>query len=387
MATLPSVERPLSSEQIQIAAKNYFRCLNLPPTSQVLIITDKLNKHPNDDFLTRIYLTSSLNKHTAEEGHPVVQVDFDDSLSLEEFRSQTLQTLNELEEIDSEEQVNRTTTIVYLGEAWANRSGMYRAAEDFGVEKDRVIRWAGSLGFSTGDARVMSELTPEKMETIYEANKKFNVFFEEKPQGSFEITTRGSDGKEHVLNLSYDTKEAPFESDVGQLDEDNKVMISDHVQYINIPGGEKFASPYPFQKTSGEFAAQDMLFTVKDGLVESVVELEEGAKNSKDPMQKKLIEFIESGRKIPVSELGLGYYALAGIKTYSDCSILSAEKGGPHIGFAHAPGETSEAKTLAEKSGDFHHTDFVLDNPVLIWSDLQGESKQQFYPPQTLVTR
>jgi len=381
MATASLVERPLSSEQIQEASKNYFRCLNLPPSSQVLIIADKLDGRPNDDFLTRTYLTSLLSKQTAKEGNRVAQVNFDDSLSVEEFRTKTVQVLKDLEEIDSEGEVNRTTTVVYLGEAWANRRGMYQAAEDFGKEKNRIIRWAGSLGFSTGDARVMSELTPERMETIYEVNKKFNAFFEEKPQGSFEITTRGADGKECDLNLNYDTKEAPFESDVGQFVEDNKVMISEHVQYINIPGGEKFASPYPFQKTNGEFASEGILFTVIDGLVIDWSIIEGGSFKKKDPMQKKLIELIESGREIPISELGLGYYALVGIKTYSDCSILSAEKGGPHIGFAHAPGATSEADAMSEKSGDFHHTDFVLDNPVLMWADLQGENKQQFYPP------
>jgi len=386
-------EKALSPEQLKATSNNYLRCLNLPPSSQVLIITDKPNGVASDDnFLTRTYLSSSLGRQISREGHRVATINYDDSLSFEDFRTQTNQALKELDNKEGVEgMVDDTTTIVYLGEKWTNRSGMYQSAEDFGQEKNQNIRWAGSLGFSTGDARVMSELTPEKMDTIYEANKKFSAFFEEKPQGSFEIKTRGIDGEEHVLNLSYDTKEAPFESDVGQFDNDNKVMITDHVQYINIPGGEKFTSPYPFQKTNGQFAAEGMLFTVKDGLVVGVSEIEEGIMNKKDPMQKKLVELIQRGEKIPVSELGLGFYALVGIKTYTDGSILSLEKGGPHIGFAHAPGNTSEAKLLAENSKlktrqtgeleSFHHTDFVLDNPEMIWSDLDGNNKEQFYPP------
>jgi len=372
-------EQLLSPEQRTAAANNYLRCLNLPPASQVLIIRDKLNEDmadlAGDGFSTRSWLSDSLFQRIVSNGHRVAQLEFDDTLSFDQFRAQTHQALDELEGTGND-QVNHATTVIYLGEAWKNRS-----AEDFGKEKNRPIRWAGSLGFSTGDARVMSEFTHEKMDIIYEANRKLSAFFEERPQGSFEINTRGFDGKERVLNLSYDTNEAPFESDVGQFDENNKVMITDHVQYINIPGGEKFTSPYPFQKTNGEFAAEGILFTVTDGLVVSVSLLEDGAIEKKDPMQRKLIELIQSGKKIPVSKLGLGFYALVGIKTYTDGSILSLEKGGPHIGFGHAPTKTSEAETLAEKSGDFHHTDFVLDNPGMYWSGPQGEDRQQFYPP------
>lgn len=387
------VERALSPEQLNAASSNYLRCLNLPPSSQVLIITDKPNGVvPDDNFFTRTYLSNFLGKQISREGHRVDTINYDDSLSFEDFRAQTNQMLKELDNKESVEGIiNDSTTIVYLGEAWTNRSGMYQAAEDFGKEKNQNIRWAGSLGFSTGDARVMSELTPEKMNTIYEANKRMSAFFKEKPQGSFEIKTRGIDGEERILNLSYDTKEAPFESDVGQFDNDNIVMITDHVQYINIPGGEKFTSPYPFQKTNGKFAAEGMLFTVENGLVVGISEIEEGIMNKKDPMQKKLVELIQRGEKIPVSELGLGFYALVGIKTYTDGSILSLEKGGPHVGFAHAPGNTSEAQLFAENSKlktrqagepeSFHHTDFVLDNPEMICSDLDGNNKEQFYPP------
>ena len=230
----------------------------------------------------------------------------------------------------------------------------------------------------------MSELTPEKMDRINEENKKFDEFFEKKPLGKFEITTRGEDGQERILNISYNTKEAPFEPDTGQFVAEHNNMLTEHVKYINIPGGETFAAPYPFQETNGEFAAEGMLVTVKNGLVESIVELEEGARNNKDPMQKDLIKLVEQGKKIPVAELGLGYYALIGIKTYSDSSILSREKGGPHIGFAHTYTTTEKKaieQVLEDQGLDFGHTDFVMDNPVMIWSNVDGNNKEQFYPP------
>lgn len=386
-------EKALSPEQLKTASSNYLRCLNLPPSSQVLIITDKPTGGIEDNFLTRAYISSSLCREMNKAGNRVAIINFNNSSNFEDFRMQTNQALKELDNKEGVEGfVDDTTTIVYLGEKWENKSGIYQAAEDFGKKKNHNIRLAGSLRFSTGEARVMSELSSEKMKIIYEANKKMNAFFEEKPQGLFEIKTRGIDGEERTLNLSYNTKEASFESDVGQFDEENKVMISEHVQYINIPGGEKFTSPYPFQKTNGEFAAQGVLFNVKNGLLINVAELEVGAfEKIVDPMQKKLIELIKRGEKIPVSELGIGFYSLVGIKTYTDSTILSLEKGGPHIGFAHSPGKTTESETLAEKSKiktrkvgepeSFYHTDFVMDNPVMMWSDFQGKNRQQFYPP------
>ena len=379
-------EKALSPEQLKAASSNYLRCLNLPPSSQVLIITDKPNGVTSDDnFLTRTYLTSSLGRQISREGHRVATINYDNSLSFEDFRAQTNQVLNELDNKEGVEGfIDDTTTIVYLGEKWKDRFGIYEAAEDFGKKHNRTVRFAGSLGFSTGDARVMSELTPKKMDKIDEENKKFHEFFEKKPLGKFEITTRGKDGQERILNISYNTKEAPFEPDTGQFDEANNNLLSEHVKYINIPGGETFAAPYPFQKTNGEFAAEGMLVTVKDGLVLSIVELEEGARNNKDPMQKELIKLVEEGKKIPVAELGLGYYALIGIKTYPDSSILSREKGGPHIGFAHTY-TTTEKKAiehvLEDQGLDFGHTDFVMDDPVMVWTDVNGGNQEQFYPP------
>lgn len=373
-------ESPLSREQMRSASKNYLRCLNLSPNSQILIIGDSIGKHPDDDILTRAYISAALFNELGRE-HQVAFVKFDDSIDYETFRRETYRTLRELNSQENDDKGEDALTIIYLGDSWKNRSGMYHAAEDYGNEMGRNIRWAGSLGLTTGDARVMSELTPERMETIKNANQEFGAFFKERPRGVFEVMTRGDDGVENVLYLSYDTVKAPFESDIGQFDEDNKVMISDHVQYINIPGGEKFATPYPFHNTFGQFAAEGMLFEVENGMVIDVVELRDGAKDSKDPRQKELIDLVQSGKRIPVSELGLGYYALVGIKTYSDSSILSKEKGGPHIGFAHAPARTVEEKDLADASGDFHHTDFVLENPVLIWTNLKREDRQQLYPP------
>lgn len=377
-------EAPLSPEALRQASSNYIHCLNLPKASQVLLIRDKSIKNPSDTLLMRSEFSRQIADQIRNDGHRVAAIDFDESESKEGFHRGVANILDELETMDWEGTGDHTTTIVYLGEAWTHRSGMYDAAENHGKKNKKIVRWAGSLGFSMGDARVMSELTPEKIDMIHSVNNQYEAFFRERAIGSFEIATRSSHGEEHVLHLSYNTYQSPFESDVGQFDDDHKTMISDHVHYVNIPGGEKFTSPFPFRETQGSFVAEGMLFAVSCGLVESVVELEEGAINRKDPRQKELIRLVSEGRKMPVSELGLGYYALAGITTYSDSSILSREKGGPHIGFAHPPATTSEAETLHALSGDFHHTDFVLDHPNLVWINPHNAERKLFYPPESL---
>ena len=76
----------------------------------------------------------------------------------------------------------------------------------------------------------------------------------------------------------------------------------------------------------------------------------------------------------------MGFYALAGVNTYKDSSILSVEKGGPHIGVGHGY-ESSEAAEIATAAGDFHHTDFVMNNPTIIYTAPNTLQMKLFYPP------
>ena len=126
-------EQPLSPEQLKGASTNYLRCLNLPPSSQVLIITDKFPKNIGEamqnDLSVREDITTSLKRQINREGHRVAMVSFDNNLSFDEFRAQTNQALKELDNKEGVEGIiDDTTTIVYLGEKWEKRFGMYQGA-------------------------------------------------------------------------------------------------------------------------------------------------------------------------------------------------------------------------------------------------------------------
>ncbi len=373
----PEQTHPELSEQlIKEGVSNYIDCLNLPSGSQILVITDKLSEDtvevdPNVAIRRKV---SGMIASNLSSDHRVEMVVFDHSMNREEMLGQTQVALDNLDL-----ETNITTTVIYMGDMWANRSGIYEAASDFG--ESRKVRVAGSLGFTTGDCRVMSQLTPERKATIAEANNYFEEFFIDHPSGSFIIQTPDEEGNEYTLELDYDTSQASFESEMGQFGDEHKAT-KDNFEYVNIPGGEKYGSPFPFKNANGQFIAEGICFDVQNGMIMGLSASEKTLENIKEPSQKLLISIIQAGGEIPLSELGLGFYALAGIETYSDSSVLSREKGGPHIGMGNAPGESPEAEEMKKLSGDFHHTDFVMDNPVITHKNSKTEELTHFYPPQ-----
>lgn len=375
----------LTEVEIMSAGKNYIACLNLEPNSRVLIVSDELpitSDIPlNPNMHVRARMTSMIGAHLADYGHEGATIRFSPQTTVEEMKAQALEALHELDQRPRDEvgSDDKPTTIVYLGDAWSNRPGLYDAADEFG--KGNPVRFAGSLGFSTGDARVMSQIGPEQLSTIRKTNQYFERFFSEHPNGTFSISTRGEDGVEHSLSLDYDASHAPFETDMGQVGEGYGVRMKNRL-YSNIPGGEKFAAPYPYTNTNGTFAAEGLTFAVSNGIVTSItvpdtIDVTKLAQNQRD-----LIAAVTEGKQIPIAELGLGFYALAGIKTYSDSSTLSLEKGGPHIGFGHAVSDTPEAEEMGKLAGDFHHGDMVLDNPVMTHINPQTQEETPFYPPE-----
>ena len=365
----------LSEQLIKDGGSNYIDCLNISSGGQVLVITDQLDHDvieidPNVAIRRRL---SGIIASSLSQEHQVEMLMFDHSMSREEILSQTQTVLQALNQ-----ETNIITTIVYMGDAWANRSGIYEAATDFG--KSREVRVAGSLGFTTGDCRVMSQLTSERRAIIAEANNYFETFFANYPEGNFIIETSDEEGNKYTLELDYDTSQAPFETEMGQFD--NQYEEKEGFEYVNIPGGEKFGSPFPFQETNGQFIAEGICFDAKNGMIVALSASDEILKKITEPSQKLLMSIIQAGGEIPLSELGLGFYALAGVETYSDSSVLSREKGGPHAGMGNDPsGESPEAEVMKKLSGDFHHTDFVMDNPVITHKDSRGELTH-FYPPQ-----
>ena len=230
----------------------------------------------------------------------------------------------------------------------------------------------------------MADMTNSKLALIQEQIDYFDSFFEKHPEGIFEIKTQSpTEGRPTKLNLYYDTKKAPFETDMGRFDDDHKVKVGDYnFEYVNIPGGETFAAPNPLASTYGEFWAEGLFFTVHSGNVVDIQVPEGISIDSFELSQKELINLVRSGRSIPVAELGLGFYKLAGIKTYSDSSILSREKTGPHLGLGTNASPNSEQEMVKRFSKGFYHTDFLLDNAELVWVEpLNKNLSIIFYPP------
>lgn len=383
-----AVESPITPEQLKDASKNYLRCLRLPQSSQVLVITDKLPAMGEIDSHTKVRrgLSFSLENEIKSE-HKVAVIEFGENPSFEELHNQTTKALRELDSLNDQPQ--ESTTIVYLGNDWNRRRGIYQAANEFG--ETHKVKFAGSLGFTTGDCRVMSQIGEEQIKQITRANEYLETFFKEKPQGKLKVTTRDSKGSEHNIDIDYDTTQAPFDAELGNLDgiHENPLGTFKNVRYLNIPGGEIYGTPFPFKNAKGTFSAEGMTFTVKDGFlvhvdIDDTVDVNKLSTSQQDLIKRTQAAEMQGndlfGKYLPIAELGIGYYFLAGIKTYSDSSTLTYEKSGPHIAFGNGF-ESPEAEEIEKLSSDFQHSDFVLDHPVIQWSEPEGQDFTQFYPP------
>ena len=145
--------------------------------------------------------------------------------------------------------------------------------------------------------------------------------------------------------------------------------------------------PFPFSKTDGEFFAQGLLFKVKKGLVTNIIIPEGYPLEKLDVSQKRLLDLvINKKRKIPLSELGIGFYKLIGIDVYDDASVITMEKSGPHAGLGLTAGSHSEEKEKIERKsknqGDDSHADFIMDEPVITMAKSKKSPKTLFYPPE-----
>lgn len=380
-----TVEAWITDKQLVSAVANYTDCLALPTFSQVLVVTDRMPQRPNtlvDQNQQIRRAMADMLRNNLGIHYPVGRLELDHSMSREDLQGQTSTALRFLDDHGIKEAGGeRTTTVVYIGDAWPNRVGMYAAINEFSEEKARGrVRVAGSLGFTTGDCRVMSQMGQREREAISQASRYFTEFFNTYPYGRLEITTNDRSNS-YMLAVNYDIRHAPFATELGRFDENNQLFNGNFV-YVNIPGGETFATPYPYQQTDGKFVAEGIIFSVEGGMAVKAEKLKEGAVvgHMVEPSQL-LFRLVQSGRRIPVSELGLGFYALAGISTYKDSSVLSREKGGPHIGMGH--GFTSdEQEAILRAAGDFHHTDFIMDSPTIVYRDVYTGESIQFYPPR-----
>ena len=119
-----------------------------------------------------------------------------------------------------------------------------------------------------------------------------------------------------------------------------------------------------------------MVFTVDNGFVTNIEILDDLV--HLDPAQKELVKIIQEKGRLPVAELGFGFYEMAGIKTYPKGAVLSREKAGPHIGFGKVVSTTLEKDEILRHAGAFTHTDFVFRNAEIVWKGPNGET-EKFY--------
>ena len=382
------LEKTISKERWSSAVTNYLHCLNLPEHSSILILTDLIppimKTPPDPNLLVRRGMAEKLNTKLSQEifyhDYYVGLGEYDRSMTQGDFYDKTKDYLEQLGNAAGRKK--SVVTVIYLGDEYSGRQGIYYAASDFG--KDRKVRIANSLGFSAGDCLLLADMDTSKLYRIKEQVGYFDNFFNEHPRGVFNVLTEDNEKKTYSLRLGYDVSKAPFVNDLARFGEGHTRKYI-NAEYANIPGGETYAAPYPYQSVHGHFFADNLLFTVENGLVTGVGPDYIPAE-SFEPSQRELIRLIRSGLYLPVAELGIGFHELAGIQAYPGSSMLSRERIGPHIGIGQATSPTDEDSLIkaSTRTSSFFHADFVLPtNPIIYWNDSQmnPNNRIKFYPP------
>ncbi len=156
-------EAPINNEILKAASQNFYRCLNLQRTTQVLIIADELPKrnpqlrkklinHSNPNIVLRRKFASLLEYKVREGGNTVASIDFDGEMTEEELQSETIRALKELDQLDKKIFIKRPTTIVYLGESSKNRTVINHAVND--LCHSRSVQVVGLLDSTSEDLHV-----------------------------------------------------------------------------------------------------------------------------------------------------------------------------------------------------------------------------------------
>lgn len=378
---------------VPAAAKNYTESLRLPKEGSVLFIMDQ--QADDVDVAARRELSRSIAGATRSGGHNSLTLEFGEETTYEEMFEQTADAMQALEGSNSGEQ---RTTVVYIGDQWTNRWGMYDAIAVHSTQT-REARIAISPQANVSDITVMSEITPERLARIEKGIDYFEGFFNENPNGTLVIKTE-NDGVEGELSVRFDTSQAPFSHNRGVLDDEMPTPVtSDRGQIFNggnVLGPESYTTPYPFEKSQGAFVTKEGIkITVVDGYMTSA-ENWQVPYDSLEDKQRQIIDILNERTrlqgdgedfehmKVALSELGLGAFRIVGIEDIpADCSTLMAEKLGPHGGAGKAPGRTVEEDALNKAANrvGFSHTDYVMQNPVISYISEEGEEKP-FYPPQ-----
>ncbi|MFC1711784.1 hypothetical protein ACFLZ1_04340 [Patescibacteria group bacterium] len=383
-------EQLLSPEILTQATENYFDALNLPPDGPVLFIIDK----PNDDNINiqeRRRLAEAVENKILTQGicddSQVATLEFGMENTYEEFFQQTSQALEDINEGNGDK---NPVTLVYLGDQWSGRRGLYHAFAKFGQNNDIRTRNAVSLGMNQHDILMLPQIDSQKREKIAKPIEYLKAFFEENRKGKFKIETEYQ-GQRFTTELDYDYDEAEFEPDWGFLSEKAAKKSFEGYgiinEFENIPGGEVYGTPFPWKNSNGQFVSKEgMVLTIMNGFITNIrgfdKDINEIAAATKDKSIIDCVNLVNSGSPIPLSELGFGVWALAGLIPDPRCSTLCTEKGDIHFGAGDCSESTeaAEIEDIIDRLG-FNHADFIARNAKVYY---QAEGKTEFtqmWPP------
>jgi hypothetical protein len=316
----------------------------------------------------RLDIAVRLEQSSARKARSCVSLEFDEGMTYEEMYQEVGRTLLELSASGN------PITIAYIGKTWTNRAGIYDSIANFDCRTGIKTRVGVSVGLNMADIQVLASLDATKIRQLQDARNRVEQFFTKHPKGKMMTISQDRNWGKRVIEMKYDTRKASLKTETGVLEDDRpnplerkaKEKISN---LINIPGGEGYLASYPFRSANGEFVASGILFEVKNGYVVKfhVPHESHDLGIALDESQLQLLDLISSGHRIPLSEIGLGFYAYAGLNIdTSQLSILTYEKTGPHFGIGTPASKTTEHGIINKMAGMFNHTDFVLSDPSIM---------------------
>lgn len=327
----------LRNPEIDGAATNYEKALTIPGQSQVLIVTDRFNRDRfspgSREKHTRFQIATQLYRSLRDKTHRLANFYIEEGKEEGELAEMTRIVLNTL---DAQEKGagDPTTTVVYMAGNYPGRQGVIDAASIFGWK--RKVRLADSTDFSELDCSVMSKLDENKQSEIIRWYNYFNNFFETHSYGMLTLGTTDIKEQQHMLRFPYHGKKTPLRKNLGLLGRNNFTTFhGKQIEQEHLPGGSIAIPTHDTQVISGTIAAAGLVFHVNLGCISKVDIVDDRiAQLSKN--QQALLEQIQHGARIPVTEMGLGLLGMAGIQTYPEKNKLNPTFDRINIGLGSA---------------------------------------------------
>lgn len=155
-----------------IASRNLIRLLRLPPESQTLVVSSQLPEKPDPQMTFQREMASELVEKIYRTDSRPMHFEFDGNWSEDELEAKTKVALSQLDGFENFkfrgadfQPAHRPTVVIYLGDG-PGMSSVYRAIDKTGQSKGEKIRVVNLFGFTSEDARALSQATEKKMKEI-----------------------------------------------------------------------------------------------------------------------------------------------------------------------------------------------------------------------------